>query len=267
MGREVIGANAVVGAGGIANPGTIRNAAGQTQLQNPINGAISNPAMVGGATNPASPQVAGQTAAVTTRAVGSGNADIDLSNQVVASQRNAKANIDLTKRIDQLADIVNPGTAAEKVSQALGALNISNVNQARTELQKDLDRLKGSLAERAQSDTRAGPILDSIPDSTKPTDTIHQAMDITRGFSRQDLALGKLQSKSSKETGGNMNGFQGDYSHAVSAASPLMHEYLSLSPQEQVGFFRRNFKTKAEAKAFRDQAESVRKRSPDVVGQ
>jgi hypothetical protein len=144
---------------------------------------------------------------------------------------------------------------------------MQDVNQARTELDKDLSRLKANLSSRAQSDTRAGPILDSLPDSTKPTQTIHQAMDQTRGLSRQDLALGKLQEKSSKETKGGMNGFQGDYAHAVSSASPLMHEYLSLTPAEQVGFFRRNFATKEQAKAFRDQAEAVKKRSPDVIGQ
>jgi hypothetical protein len=92
-------------------------------------------------------------------------------------------------------------------------------------------------------------------------------MDMTRGFARQDLALGSLREKAAKATGGQMNGFQGDYAHATAAASPLMHEYLALSPQEQVGFFQRNFKTKDQAKAFRAQAESVKKLSPDVVGQ
>jgi hypothetical protein len=79
--------------------------------------------------------------------------------------------------------------------------------------------------------------------------------------------LGALRQKAAQATGGQMNGFQGDYAHAVSAASPLMHEYLALPPADQVGFFKRNFQTAAEAKAFRAQAESVKKLSPDVVGQ
>ena len=91
-------------------------------------------------------------------------------------------------------------------------------------------------------------------------------MDFARGSARQDLAR-ELRDKSFAATKGQMNGFQGDYAHAVGTASPLMHEYYALSPQEQVGFFQRNFKTKEQAKAFRAQAESVKRLSPDVVGQ
>jgi hypothetical protein len=243
-------------------PGT--NAAGQRTVSKPRTGETALAPTSGGAdVNPTAPKVAGQT----TRQAKTGNADVDTSNMVVDSLRDSRANIDLTKRIDQLADVVQPGAIASKVSSGLGALGLQDVNQARTELDKDLNRLKGSLASRSESDKRAGPILDQIPDSAKPTNTIHQAMDITRGFNRQDLALGNLREKSSKATGGQMNGFQGDYAHAVSAASPLMHEYHALSPQDQVGFFQRNFKTKEEAKAFRAQAESVKKLSPDVIGQ
>ncbi len=261
--RGSLGSAGVVGAGGIANPVQTTNAEGQNQLANPITGARSVPELQGGATNPTSPQVAGRTV----RETGTGNADVDTSNMVVASQRDARTNIDLTKRIDQLAEIVNPGAAPAKISALLGSTGLTDVNQARTELQKDLARLKGNLASKAQSDSRAGPILDSLPDETKPTQTIHQAMDVTRGLARQDLALGALREKAAKETGGQLNGFQGEYAHAVAAASPLMHEYLSLTPQEQVEFFKRNFRSREQAKAFRDQAEAVKKRSPDVIGQ
>jgi hypothetical protein len=254
----------ITGAGGVAGPPqATSNAAGQTQNRDPMTGALSAPPLGPGATNPASPTVAG----ATTRQVKTGNADVDTSNTVVDAQRDARANIDLTKRIDQLAEVVRPGAAASKIRATLGALGLQDANQAQTELDKDLARLKGSLASRAQSDTRAGPILEQIPDSAKPTDTIHQAMDITRGFNRQDLALGQLREKSSKATGGQMNGFQGDYAHAVAAASPLMHEYLALSPTEQVDFYKRNFKTREQAQAFRDQARSVKRMSPDVIGQ
>jgi hypothetical protein len=252
-----------------AFPERVTNAAGVAFSRNKTTGAISEQpgAPSGSRLNPASPQVAAQTAAATTRAGGAGNADIDTSNIVVAAQRDARTNIDLTKRIDQLADIVNPGAAPGKISALLGATGLTDVNQARTELQKDLGRLRSSASSRAGSDSRAAEILSGLPTDTTPTQTIHQAMDVTRGSARQDLALGQLREKAASETKGNMNGFQGDYAHAVGAASPLMHEYLALSPQEQVGFFQRNFKTKEQAKAFRAQVESVKKRSPDVIGQ
>ncbi len=257
-----------VGAGGVALPGAAQTGAGMVN-RNPNTGALSQPpgGSTGSAINPRPEQVAGASAGATSRAGGTGNADVDTSNMVVGAQRDAKANIDLTKRIDQLADIVQPGAAAAKVSSTLGALGLTDVNQARTELQKDLGRLQTSYTSRAGSDERARTILSGLPTDTTPTQTIHQAMDVTRGSARQDLALGALRQKAAQATGGQMNGFQGDYAHAVSAASPLMHEYLALPPADQVGFFKRNFQTAAEAKAFRAQAESVKKLSPDVVGQ
>lgn len=231
----------------------------------PLLGSLSQSpgASTGSAINPTPPQVAG----ATTRQAGTGNADIDASNAVVAAQKDARTNIDLTKRIDQLADVVSPGQIPSKVSQGLGALGLQDVNQARTELQKDLGRLRGAVAQRSGSDSRAGEVLAGLPTDTTPTQTIHQAMDFARGSARQDLALGQLREKSAAATKGQMNGFQGDYAHAVGAASPLMHEYYALSPQEQVGFFQRNFKTKEQAKAFRAQAESAKRLSPDVTGQ
>lgn len=211
--------------------------------------------------------VAAATSGAGTRATGNASADITASNNVIAGLRDARANIDLTKRVDQLADLVDPGALPEKVSQGLGALGFQDVNQARSELVKDLGRIRGNFSDRAGSDQRAATVLEGLPTDKTPTQTIHQAMDLTRGTAKQDLALGQIQAKSSGVTGGNMNGFQGDYAHAVSAASPLMHEYMSLSPQDQVGFFRRNFKTRAQAEAFRAQANSVKKMSPDVFGQ
>jgi hypothetical protein len=252
------------GATGLTLPGQATTGAG-TVNRSPITGGLSAPpgAPPGSPINPTPPQVAGAIA----RQTGTGNADIDTSNMVVAGQREARTNIDLTKRIDQLADVVSPGKLPADVSAGLGALGLQNVNQARTELVKDLGRLQTNYTSRAGSDERARTILSGLPTDTTPTQTIHQAMDFTRGSARQDLALGALRQKNAAATNGQMNGFQGDYAHAVGAASPLMHEYLSLSPQDQVGFFQRNFKTKAQAQAFRAQAESVRKMSPDVVGQ
>jgi hypothetical protein len=251
----------------LTTPQGVTNAAGQIQNRMPGTGALSAPQLGPGASNPASPQVAGATASAKTRAGGSGNADIDASNNVVAAQRDARTNIDLSKRIDQLADVVSPGALPAKVSAGLAALGLTDTNQARSELQKDLGRLRNNFSARAPSDSRAAVALEGLPTDTTPTQTIHQAMDVTRGTSKQDLALGAMRQKNAATTGGNMNGFQGDYAHAVGTASPLMHEYLSLSPQEQVGFFQRNFKTKEQAQAFRAQAQSAKKLSPDVFGQ
>jgi hypothetical protein len=246
------------------------NAANQIINRAPYSGQLSpsgttptaGPPVKAPPLNPTASQVAG----ATTRQTGTGNADVDASNNVVAAQREARTNIDLTKRIDQLADVVSPGAVPGQISTGLGALGLQSVSQARSELQKDLGRLRGNLAERSGSDERARTLLSGLPTDETPTQTIHQAMDITRGSARQDLALGNLREKNANATGGQMSGFQGEYSHAVAAASPLMHEYAALSPQEQVGFFQRNFKTKAQAQAFRAQAEAVKKMSPDVIG-
>jgi hypothetical protein len=264
MVSSILPASSTVGPGGVALPGAATTGAGAVN-RDLIHGGLTPPpgAAPGSAINPTPPQVAG----ATKRQTETGNADVDTSNTVVAAQRDARTNIDLTKRIDQLADVVQPGAIASKVSQGLGALGLSDVNQARTELQKDLGKLQTSASSRAGSDERARTILSGLPTDTTPTQTIHQAMDFARGSARQDLALGQLREKNSAATKGQMNGFQGDYAHATAAASPLMHEYHALSPQDQVGFFQRNFKTKEEAKAFRAQAESVKKLSPDVIGQ
>jgi hypothetical protein len=192
------------------------------------------------------------------RGGGSGNADINASNNVVAAQKDARANIDLTKRIDQLADIVSPGAVASKVSQGLGALGLQDVNQARTELQKDLGRLRGPLADRSASDDRARELLSGLPTDTTPTQTIHQAMDVQRGAAKQDLALGALRDKAAAATGGNMNGFQSQYSHAVGAANPLMHEYWSLPKEQQAQFLKRNSSSPQQAQELRNRYEAAR---------
>jgi len=249
------------------------NAAGQNQVVNTLTGARNAPTLGPGTSNPASPQVAGQTSAATlpyvgpaaaaaasgsSRAGGAGNADILASNNVVAGQRDARTNIDLTTRIDQLADIVAPGALPAKVSAGLGALGLQDVTQARTELQKDLGRLRGPLADRAASDGRAGELLAGLPTDTTPTQTIHQAMDVQRGAAKQDLALGALRDKTAAATGGNMNGFQSQYSHAVGVASPLMHEYWSLPKADQAAFLKRNSSSPQQAQELRNRFEAAR---------
>lgn len=208
--------------------------------------------------NPSSPKVAGAAAAATTRAAGSGNTDIDTSKIVIAAQKNAKANIDLTRRIDQLADIVNPGSLPAKVSAGLGALGLQNVVQARSELKKDLGNLQANYTDRAGSDERARTILSGLPTDETPTQTIHQAMDRTRGSARQDLALGQIREKNDKATNGNMNGFSSQYAHATGAASPLMHEYWSLPKAEQAQFLKRNSSSPQQAQALRNEFEAAR---------
>lgn len=244
------------------------NAASQNINRNQFTGTQQLSGQTPGApagenSNPSAPSVA----AAGARGTGHASADLDASNNVVNAQRDAKTNIDLTKRIDQLAEVVRPGAAAAEVSKGLQMLGMNDAAEARSELEKDLGRLQTNLSGRAGSDERAKTALTSLPTATKPTDVIHSGMDWVRGTARQDLALGSLREKNAGRTKGNMDNFQGEYAHATAAASPLMHEYLSLSPKEQVGFFKRNFTTKEQAKSFRAQAESVKRMSPDVIGQ
>lgn len=244
------------------------NAASQNITRNKFTGTQVLSGQTPGApagenSNPSAPTVA----AAGARGTGHAAADLAASNNVVDAQRDAKNTIDLTKRIDQLADVVRPGAAAAEVSRGLQVLGMNDAAEARAELEKDIGRLQSNLSNRAGSDTRAATALTSLPTATKPTDVIHSGMDYQRGLARQDLALGTLREKNAARTGGNMDNFQGEYAHATSAASPLMHEYLALSPKEQIGFFKRNFTNSADAKKFRSQAESVKRMSPDAVGQ
>jgi len=245
-------------------PSVAPNAAGVPQLTRRSTGETGPAPLTAGYTPPTVSTVAGTTA----RTTGAAETDKSLSDNVLAAQKDALANIDTANRIDQLADIVHPGALPAKVRAGLGALGLQSVNQAQSELEKDLGQMRGKLALRAGSDTRAGEALGGLPTATTPTETIHNQMDLQRGYARQDLALGKLRDATSGRTGGQMSGFAGEYSHAVSGASPLIHEYnAKKTPEEQAAFLKRQFKTRAEAQEFLHRHEAVKRHSGNILGE
>jgi len=254
VGRQVLGAQAVVGAGGIANPQDSSNAAGQLQNRNQITGARTAPQMGPGTTNPTTPQVA----AASTRAVGTAGTDIDRSNQVSGTQKEAANVIDITKRIDQLANGIYSGKAAAAIKEAGNFLGFTDLGAAKAELDKDLGRIRGSAVANSGSDNRANELLAGYPTSATPEQVIHQAMDYARGGARQNLAEGRLLDRYRQKDAEGLKGFAAADDLLNRSTTPLMHEYQSLkTPEEQARFFTRNFQTRAQAKAFRDSVEAL----------
>ena len=249
VGRTVLGAAGVVGAGGIGNPAQSTNAAGQNQLANQITGARSMPALGPGATNPGTPAVAG----ATTQATGAAGIDVERANQVSAQQQQSSGLIPLTKEIDRLSHEISSSKIAGVVSSGLKDLGYSDINQARTQLNKDLGLVQGTIVSRAGSDARAAEILKGYPTDATPEQTTHAAMDYIRGTLRQNVARGKLLQKH------GIPGFQSADDILTRSTNPLMHEYLSLKPDEQAGFYRRNFSTPQQAQAFKNEVNAVKK--------
>jgi hypothetical protein len=264
MGRQVIGAQGVVGAGGIGNPALATNAANQNQNRNSITGELSAPQLSGGATNPSSPQVAGQTTVQT----GTGNADVDRANEVSNLQQQSSAAIPLTKQMDALKDALDSGTLAKKISETGNYLGFSSVNEARSQLNQDLGKLKGLAVARAGTDSRAATLLEGYPSDTTPTNTFHADMDYLRGTARQNLARGSLLTQYQDPKKPNATrGFQAADNILTHNTNPLMHEYMALKPAERAGFYRRNFSTPEQAQAFKDQVNAIAKHVPNVLGQ
>jgi hypothetical protein len=241
--------SATVGPGGVATPQQTTTGAG-TVNRNPLTGALTAPpgAAPGSAINPTPPQVAGQT----TRQVATGNADVDRGNQVSAAVGPANQTVTITKEIDDLADQVNSGKVSAAVSKAAAALGISGPTYARQLLDKDLGRLKATATAGAPSDQRQATVLSGFPDATSDNQTIHTAMDYTRGVARQDLARGNLLNQI-KEKDPSLRGFQHADDVLTGSTDPLMHEFSALkTPAERIGFYKRNFSDPVQAQQFRD---------------
>ena len=201
------------------------------------------------------------------RATGTAGSDIDRSNEVAALQQQSSAAIPLTKRIDELSHEINSGHLAKMISESGNYLGFSSINEARSQLNKDLGQVKGLATAKAGSDSRAATILEGYPTDTTPESTTHAAMDYIRGTARQNLARGKLLSQYQKEDPQGLKGFQAADNMVSGQSNPLMHEYQSLkTPAEQAGFYKRNFSSRAEAAAFRDQVEALKRHSPNVLG-
>jgi hypothetical protein len=230
------------------NPQQGTNAAGQNQLVDPQTGERSMPQLSGGATNPNSPTVAGQT----TRQVQTGNADVDRANQVSGLVQASSAAIPLTQHIDDLAEQIQSGKFAASISKAAAAVGMSESTYARQVLEKELGQVKSLAIANAGSDARAATIQSGYPDATSDTKTIHTAMDYTRGTFRQNIARGDQLNKI-KSKDASLRGFQHADDVLSGGTDPLMHEFQALkTPQERIGFYQRNFSDPEKAKEFRN---------------
>jgi hypothetical protein len=196
-------------------------------------------------------------------ALGSGvaNADVDRANQVAGLQQQSAAALPLTERIDQLSHDIGSGKVAKMISETGNYLGFASINEARSQLNKDLGQVKALAIQNAGSDSRAATVLEGYPTDTTPESTVHAAMDYIRGAARQNLARGKLLSQYQKADPQGLRGFQAADNMMSGQTNPLMHEYLALKPADQAGFYRRNFSTPQEAQAFKDQVNALKKHS------
>lgn len=205
-------------------------------------------------------------ASATSRAGGTAGSDIDRSNEVSGLQQSSAAAIPLTHRIDQLAHELWSGHLSKMLSETGNYLGYSSVNEARSQLNKDLGQVKGLAIQRAGSDSRAATVLEGYPTDTTPEGTVHAAMDYIRGTARQNLARGQLLSDYQKNDPQGLRGFQAADNILSRTTDPLAHEYLSLSPEQQKGFYRRNFSTPQEAQDFKNHINALKKHT-SVFGQ
>jgi hypothetical protein len=174
-------------------------------------------------------------------------------------QQQSSAAVELTKQIDRLKDDIDNGTVAKKISEAGNYLGFSSVNQARSQLIKDLGQVKGLAVARAGSDSRAETILEGYPTDTTPANTLHAAMDYIRGTARQNLARGSLLSQYQKEDPQGLRGFQAADNIMTNQTDPLMHEFLALPANQRAGFYQRNFGNAQEAQEFKNRVTALQK--------
>lgn len=192
-----------------------------------------------------------QVASATEYAGGGSAADVARANEVSSLAQPARATIRLTQQVDQLAQEINSGHLAAMTAGGANYLGFSSVAEARTQLQKDLGQLRGAVASRAGSDQRASEILEGYPTDTTPENTIHAAMDYIRGSARQNIARNQLLERTGRP------GFQQADSAMTSRVDPLMHEFMSLTPEQRPAFYRRNFQNPQEAQKFKDSVKAV----------
>lgn len=189
----------------------------------------------------------GATSAAEQYAGGASKADVQRANEVRESATNAGRTIQLTQQIDDLFDAIHSGKIAEAASRGAKYLGFASVAEARATLEKDLGQIKGPLAQRAGSDSRAADVLQGYPESSTPAATAHAAMDQVRGMARQDQArFQQLQNRKSNA------GFQDADTAYTSKSNPLMHEFMALKPEQRAAFYRRNFTSAQEAQKFKD---------------
>lgn len=186
------------------------------------------------------------------RATGTASSDIERGNQVSALVQPSKAAIPLTQQIDDLAEQIHSGKLAASVSKAAAAVGMSADTYARQLLEKDLGQVKAMATASAGSDARAGTILSGYPTAESDPQTIHAAMDLTRGTFRQNVARGELLNKV-KTKDPSLQGFQHADDTLTSSQDPLMHEFKALDTKEaRTAFYKRHFANPQEAQAFRN---------------
>lgn len=191
------------------------------------------------------------------RGAGTGNADVDRANQVSGSVQASSAAIPLTKHIDDLADQIHSGKFAASISKAAAAVGMSEETYARQVLEKELGQVKTLAIANAGSDARAATIQSGYPEATSDNQTIHTAMDYTRGTFRQNVARGDLLN-AVKSKDPSLSGFQHADDLLTSATDPLMHEFKSLkTPAERIGFYKRNFTDPQRAQEFKEKVSGM----------
>jgi hypothetical protein len=186
------------------------------------------------------------------RATGTASSDIERGNQVSALVQPSKAAIPLTQQIDDLANQINSGKLAASISKAAAAVGMSADTYARQLLEKDLGQVKAMAIQSAGSDSRASTILSGYPTAESDPQTIHAAMDLTRGTFRQNVARGELLNKV-KSKDSSLQGFQHADDTLTGSQDPLMHEFKALNTKEaRAAFYKRHFSTMQEAQEFRN---------------
>lgn len=190
------------------------------------------------------------------RAGGTASADIERGNQISSIIQQSKNAIPLTERIDQLSHEIASGNLAKHISESGKWLGFSSINEARSQLLKDLGQVKALATQSAGSDSRAATILEGYPTDTTPENTTHAAMDYIRGMFKQNLSRGKMLLKY-QQNDPSLRGFQAADNMLTSTTDPLMHEFLSLKPEERAGFYKRNFSTPQQAQEFKHKVTAI----------
>lgn len=260
--RAGLSPEGVSGAGGIATPitGTQYDKNGKLvgTAQSRTTGAVSTPPNQGvevglGPTQqiPYQASLAAATSGAGARATGTAGIDVQRANMVSSNIQPSVTAIDLTHQIDALSDQIHSGKFAEAISQAAAAAGEKADTYARQILVKDLGQLKTTATKNSPSDESRMTILSGYPDSSSDPQTIHTAMDLIRGSFKQNLARGQLLN-SYQKTHPDLSGFQQADDAFTSKYGPLETEFQSLkTPQERIGFYQRNFRSKEEAAAFK----------------
>lgn len=204
-----------------------------------------------------STSAAGAIAGASARGAGTANIDVQRADLVSSLVQPSEAAIGLTQQIDSLADQIHSGKFADAISRAAADLGEQTDTYARQLLKKDMGQLSARATQNAPTDKRMETILSGHPEASSDPQTIHTAMDYIRGSFRQSLERGQLL-QSYRQKHPDLTGFQNADDALTGMKDPLMTEFQSLqTPQERIGFYRRNFRTKQEAAAFQSKVQGV----------